>query len=552
MAEPVPEVQNLINEAAVRHRSGDHAGAAALYLRAQKLDPRNAAVLGNLGVMLRALGHHDKALLVLEKAATFGSEDAETLYNYGNALRDAGRIPEAVAHYRRVMALRPNLTGAPVNLSLLLGRLGHFQDAAEVARQGLLSAPHNPALWMNLGVARSELRQYPAALACFRRARSLNPDDPQAHNNLASALFALNRFEEALAATGQALTLAPEFAAAETLRGQCLGSLGRFDESLAAFKRALARQPDLLSAQMGRARVLLLAGRLDEGFAAYEARMRRVPLLSGPLDSPPWSGAEHPDATLLLVTEQGLGDSLMAIRFAALAARRVGRVVVQAPPILCDLLATADGVDEVVSLAGPPPPHHLHAPLLSLPHLLGVTARTLPRETPYLSLPDSLDIPQRPTSDRRLYVGLVWAGDSRHANDADRSCGLAALMPLLELPGIRFFSFQTGPARQQIADLGAFGLIEDLAPGLTDFSQTARFLLGMDLLISVDTAMVHLAGALDRPCWVLLPRVPDWRWMLDRLDSPWYRALSLYRQAVAGDWSLVVARLRDDLEAYQN
>ncbi|WP_158498735.1 tetratricopeptide repeat protein [Magnetospira sp. QH-2] len=541
------DIRDLLIQGAERHRAGDILGAAEIYLQAQALDPRNGTVLGNLGVALRGLGHQEKALLVLEKAATFAPGDPETQYNFGNALRDAGRLEDAVTCFRRAIALRPTLPGPHVNLSLILGHLGRHEAAAQAARLGLLHRPDNGSLWMNLGVALSNMKHHEAAVACFYRAVAHRPDDPAIHLNLASAHFTLSQIESSAAAARAALSLQPDRPAAHALLGQALTSQGRLDEALSALNQALALEPDNLTAQLGRARALLLGGRWADGFPAYRARFRRVSFLTGPLSTPAWTGEEAPDQTLLLHAEQGLGDTLMGLRFVAAARARVGRVVIQVPPTLMGLAARVEGVDDVVSLSDPVPAHDIQAPMLDLLRCLAIDPETVPAAMPYLSVPEDLETPARPAGDERLYVGLIWAGDPRHDNDVNRSCGLEPLMPLLALPGIRFLSLQVGEPRQQLVEKGALGLVEDIAPALTDFSQTARFLMGLDLLISVDTGPVHLAGALNRPCWVLLPHAPDWRWMLDRTDSPWYPSLTLYRQPTVGDWQTVVERVKDDL-----
>ncbi len=269
------------------------------------------------------------------------------------------------------------------------------------------------------------------------------------------------------------------------------------------------------------------------------------------LAQPEWDGGPFPGRTLLLHAEQGLGDTLQFIRYAPLVRGLGGRVVVECQKPLAHLLGSVAGIDALVPEGNPLPPFDLHTPLLSLPHLLGTTAATVPAAVPYLSPdPGAVEVwRHRVGRGEELKVGLVWAGSPGHENDRNRSIPLKRLRPLLDVPSMRFFALQVCERSRDIEALWLQGSIGDISPDLDDLADTAAALSVLDLLISVDTAPAHLAGALGRPVWLLLPFAPDWRWMMDREDSPWYPTMRLFRQPTQSDWLSAIHRIRNELAA---
>jgi hypothetical protein len=295
---------------------------------------------------------------------------------------------------------------------------------------------------------------------------------------------------------------------------------------------------------------LLLRGDFPKGFEQYEWRRSKI-CSRRVFTQPEWDGGPFPGKTLLLHAEQGLGDTLHFIRYAPLVRELGGRVVVECQKPLAHLLDSIAGIDALVPEGDPLPPFELHTPLLSLPHLLGTTEATVPAVVPYLSPePSAVDVwRQRLGRGEKLKVGLVWAGSPGHKNDRNRSIPFKLLRPLLEMPGIRFFALQVGERASDIEAARLQGSIDDISPNLNDFADTAAALSMLDLLISVDTAPAHLAGALGRPVWLLLPFSPDWRWKMDREDSLWYPTMRLFRQPTQSDWLSTIRRIRDELAA---
>ena len=274
----------------------------------------------------------------------------------------------------------------------------------------------------------------------------------------------------------------------------------------------------------------------------FDQKLRSV--RSTPL--PLWHGEDVTGRTLYVYSEQGLGDTLQFARLLPMAAARGARIVFDCPPELLRLFANFPGIAELRPAGAPLPAADFHAPLMSLAHRLGITLANLPAQVPYIAAPASGPVLPRPPG-TRLAIGLVWAGRPRHTNDHNRSLGLEDMLGLCDLPGVQFYSLQKGPRAEDIATIGARPLVRDLAPAIGDFADTARLVMQLDLVVTVDTAVAHLAGALGRPAFVLVPFTPDWRWMAKREDTPWYPTLRLYRQTAPRDWKTVIARVRDTI-----
>ena len=352
---------------------------------------------------------------------------------------------------------------------------------------------------------------------------------------------------EALACFEQALAIDEHYAEAHSNRGVALQGQGRFPEALAAYQRAIQLQPEGAEPRYNRSMLLLLLGDLPQGWAEYEWRWRRRemrPLVRN-LPRPLWDGGDLGGQTLFLHAEQGLGDTLQFIRYLPQVLQRNGQVIVECQAELKSLLWQSGPAVQWMEAGEPLPAFDWHCPLLSLPRVLGTTLSSLPRPIPYLQAQAEAVQHWRErlaAESRGGKVGLVWAGRPQHKNDRHRSLNLSALTPLGSVPNTSFYSLQKGPAAQQAqSPPGGMRLI-DHTEELKDFADTAALVANLDLVISVDTAVVHLAGAMGKEVWVLLPFVPDWRWLLEREDSPWYPSLRLFRQPALGDWDSVIGR----------
>jgi cytochrome c-type biogenesis protein CcmH/NrfG len=491
----------------------------------------------------------------------------------GRRMLAAGREAEAIRCFESAARLRPE-PGQHLALANHLLRLGRASDAAVHFEQALRLAPADVSLRCRISQTLLDVHQPEAAETVARDALRLDPASLPARLNLAIALLIRNRLEESIEQLQQILAHDDRSAVANSKLGQALARLGRFDEAEAAARRAIKLEPNssrhwadlakvlfhkssaeeaLAAARRGIAlnpddfvphtyagQALLRLGRWEEGWAEHEWRLRAG--LFTPLGLPTWDGAPLGDRSILLQAEQGFGDGIQFIRYASQVRQRCGRVIVRCHPWLKDLLATAEGVDEVITLDQPPPPEAAAAIwTMSLPHRFG----TIPAEVPYLRHNPARTQKFRSAigaDETRLKVGLVWKGNPTHPDDRLRSMRFATLAPLILVPGVRFFSLQKDPGPDS-PDM------PDLARLCDDFADLAAAMSLLDLVITVDTAAAHLAGALGKPVWTMLAHPPEWRWMEQRTDSPWYPTMRLFRQSTPGDWSNVArdvaAALRD-------
>jgi tetratricopeptide (TPR) repeat protein len=483
---------------------------------ALRIDPRSADALSNAGLVLSALKRDEEALASFEKALSLSPDHVEALNNRGLALLETGRAEEALASFERVLRQEP----------------GHLE-----AR-------------INRGNALSTLERLDEALADYDAAIALVPAHPGAHFNRGNALSARRRHADAIAAYDRALALAPTHVKALNNRGLALAALTLYREALASYAGALAVQKDFADAHRNEAMARLTLGELGRGFEKYEWRWKRTGVAPRRFGQPLWRG-EYPlgRKTILVHAEQGFGDTIQFARYARLLRQAGARVVLEVHPELKSLLAGLDGVAEVIGRGEKLPAFDVHCPVASLPLAFGTELATIPADIPYLT-PDAgrlakwrsrLAVLERPR------VALAWSGRASHENDRNRSVALACLAPLLAVADMRFVGVQRDLRREDAEFIRRDGRIAWLGDELDDFADTAAVLALVDLVIAVDTSVVHVAGAMGRPTWVLLPFAPDWRWMLDREDSPWYPTVRLFRQPAIGDWDSVVARAAAEL-----
>lgn len=429
---------------------------------------------------------------------------------------------------------------------------GDIDSAERAYRSALRVDPDHPLATHYLGVALHQRARDAEALPLLERSVALVPAEPEFHNNLGLVLAALDRNDDAIAAYRRALELKSDHATAANNLGLALQASNRVREAIRSFRQALSIQPDFAHAHWNLALALLANGDYAEGWREYEWRLR-LPELGGRssvLPIPRWDGGDLRGRTLLVTAEQGVGDAVQFIRYAQVVAARGGRVIVLAPASLCPLLATAPGVHSTVATGEPLPPCDAEIPMLSLARVLDMRADTVDA-TRYLRSDPQL----RAEAARRidlagrgvLKVGVAWAGAPQHRNDRRRSMPPALLAPLFELPGIAWFSLQQGPREQAIVDVPAARSLTRLDPAAA-WSRTAALIDSLDAVVTVDTSIAHVAGALGRPVLVMLPHAPDWRWGLDGDRTPWYASARLFRQPAIGDWRPVVAKVKTALE----
>ena len=572
-----------LNLGLVLQTQGKLAEAVAEYLQAVELNPDLAEAHSNLGNGLHEQFKYDEAVTHYERALALKPDFPEACYNLGNALQAQEKLPEAAAQYERALALRPTLAEAHGNLGNVFQAMGDFDEAQAHYERAIEMRPNYAEAYYNLGNQLSSqkkleeaVRQYQCALhydpQCAKARNNLGnvyrslekpaeavaqyeqvPDGDaeftDAYNNLGLALLSLGRHEEAIRSIRRTLVLKPHLGQAYCNLCAVFHAQNRIAEATENYERALSLNPELAKARLNLGLVQLLSGNFAAGWKNYELRWEDAPLQHRPFTEPQWRGEPLNGERILLHAEQGYGDTLQFIRYVPLVQAAGGTVMLEVQSRLRRIAAELPGVTEVVCTGDALPAFDWHCPLLSLPQAFHTEMETIPAQTPYLFIPEeaqrkaeTLDWPSE-----GLRVGLVWAGNPTFAQDRYRfrSAPLPLFRPIFEFPGVHLFSLQVGESTAQLAE--APGEIVDLSPNTTDMADTAGLIAHLDLVISVDTSVAHLAAGLGVPTWVLMPYSPDWRWLQEREDTPWYPAMRLFRQQQPGDWESVIQRMRDAL-----
>ena len=526
------------------HSDGQLAAAVDAYRAILEQHPETCACWSNLGIALRSLGRKEEGLTVLRRGARVCPESAELNYNLGNALKETGDHEGALKHYCAAGTLDPDDLEAARACGGMLVRLERFDEAVEHYAAALGRHRDDSRLCAGLGLALWKLRR-PAAASALRRAVALDPASSDLRRHLHNVLRWLGDDEEDEEQLRAGLAREADSPSLLAALGQSLIAQGRLDEGLECCRAALKVDPDHHDARLARGRANFLAGRYA---VAWPDRYR---LVKG-LDRRPkgtsgseWEGQDLAGQSILLYGEQGLGDVIQCVRYAPLVAERGAQVVVACKPRLVGLLRRIPGMDRVVPDDQPPPPTDWHCSLLDVPAVWGQDVDSIPAPCPYL--PPRVRQTVLPPA-RRFRVGIFWAGNPTQMQNRRRSCRLEDFAPLFELPGTVFISFQVGPPTRELRS-GWRGLVHDPGDALTTLEATADALMEVDLVITVDTMLAHLAGALGRPVWTLLAFAPDMRWMLDRADTPWYPTMRLFRQPTSNDWASVFREVGRQLEA---
>ena len=544
-----------MHEAVALHRQGRLRDAEKLYARVLKAAPAQFDALHLLGLCKAQSGQMGEAHRLMAAALKINGKAPDAWMNFANVLHALRRDGEALEALDKVLALRPGDPDAFAKRGNALLALGRPQEALAAFDAALMRNPRQLDALINRGSAQASVGRSAEALADFDAALKVAPGHPSALYNRGNALLNLGRYAEALAAFDAALAAAPGHIEALNNRGRTLQALNRHGEAIACFDKAIALRKDYADAHFNRALSLLTLGELGRGFAEYEWRWKR----SGMIDArrgyraPLWLG-EYPPAnkTILLHAEQGLGDTIQFARYAPQLARAGARVLMEVQPALKELFATLPGAPKVFAGGEPLPAYDIHCPLGSLPLAVKTGPDSVPADIPYLSAEDARLAKWRPVlaalPGKR--VALTWAGNPAHANDRNRSLDPKLLEPLLALDGISFVSLQRDLRDGDAAWLARQPNVRHVGHEIADLADSAAVLALCDLTIAVDTALVHLAGAMGRPVWVMLAFAPDWRWESASGSSLWYAQARLFRQAALGDWNGVVARLGDALTRF--
>ena len=515
---PLPKqasLQTALQQAVAFHQQGRLDDAERLYQGILLGAPGNFDALHLLGVLMNQRGRSVEALRLIDQALAANARSADALLNRANVLFGMKKFADALVGYEKALALRPD----------------------------------DPNILSNRGNTLCELARPADALASFDRALKPRPDDPDILSNRGNALLILNRTAEALASYDRSLALRPRDAQTLINRGNALTDLRRPDDALSSYDRAIALAPDHAEAHWNRSLLLLARGDFARGFAEYEWRKRRAGWTDRrDFTQPLWlGGGDIAGKIILLHAEQGYGDTIQFVRYAPLVAARGAKVVLELQASVKPLLSGMDGVSAVIGRGEMLPAFDLHCPLMSLPSAFKTTLDTIPATTPYLYAPPDRIETWRSRLPGGRKAGVAWSGSPTHKNDHNRSIALRKLAPLLACKDIQFVSLQRDLRDGDAAILQDSPNVLSLGADLRDFADTAAVISLLDLVISVDTGVAHLAGALEKPVWILLPFNAEWRWLEDRDDSPWYASARLFRQPKVDDWESVVTRVRDTL-----
>lgn len=581
---PPSHLAALIDAALAAHRTGQPRAAESLYRQALALDPANPRVLHYFGVLHYQRGEHETAARLMSEALRLDSDDAACWSNRGLVAAALGHVDEALICYDEALRRQPDFADAHNNRGVALQAQGAFGEAIEHYRQALASNPATVDVHLNLGTALARLERFDEALACYGNALSLEPQSAQAHFNAGNAYNALGRHEAAIASFERALALRVDYveahinlgsligkrgdyAGAEShyrhavalkptpahlvCLGGSLGAQGRLDEEEVFYRRALALDPDYADAHQNLAWLLLKRGDYKQGWATFARRWRQndydALAIPGVAE---WRGEPLAGRRLLVVGEQGFGDHFQFLRFARVLERLGATVDLRVRAPLLPLVARIPGVHRAFS--GEPDFHYdFWVPMMSVPSCIGTELSTVPAEVPYLfAMPAKIEAWRNrmgAAGRTQRKVGLVWAGSPTFGNDRYRSVTLTELRRLGDLDNLAWYALQKGPAHAQLADAPAAFRAHDFTAELASFEDTAALIMNLDLVIAVDTGVAHLAGALGKPVWLLLPANSDWRWLETRGDSPWYPGMTLFRQTTLGDWTPVVEQVSEAL-----
>ena len=579
-----PRLLELLHTGLKHHRAGRVALAEACYREVLKVDPRCARALHLLGLMAQQAGQHGDAIQLISAALALDPDEPDILNDLAGSYLLRGEAQAATDSYQRLVELRPGSARAQYCLGVAQELLGRFDAAKDSYQQAIAIKPDSADFHCGLARNLYKCGDLHAAVESYERALALNPNRYDIHNGLGLALTDLGHYEAAGEILQKGLSFQPDCAQIYTCLGYLFDSKGELASAAEAYRRALELDPTLVSAHchlglilfglgeiaeaeacFHRVRALdpdsaeatfylatlhLLQGHLSLGWKEYESRWRTGAGLRQDrmFSQPQWKGEPLEGARILLHAEQGLGDTLHFVRYVALVAARGGQVVLEVPPRLRRLLSATEGAWQVLSHGESLPDFTWQCPLASLPLAFATELNTIPANIPFV-YPDPalVEIWRQRLQGDKLRIGIAWSGSPSNGLNRWRSIPLPQIAPLTNLEGTTFYSLQIGEAAMQLKQLEPPAQLIDLQDEQEDFADTAAIVANLDLVISVDTSVAHLAGAMGKPVWILLHNAPDWRWLLQREDSPWYPTARLFRQSTHGNWQDVLASVEREL-----
>ena len=520
--------------------------AVDLINHALDISPNQPLFLNNLGLALKEQGKIEEAIEVYSQALDIQPESVGIHNNLGVALYKQGKCDKAIETYQRVIQIQPDFAEAYNNLGMVLKKKGELDAAVQVHHQALRIQPDFAEAHRNLGDILQKQGKYDKAVEAYQRAIQIQPNYAAAYNNLGIAWQKQGKLEQAIQIYHKTLVIRPNYPQAYNNLANTLKEQGKLQGAVQAYHKAIEINPSYIDAHKNLGIVLLLQGDFQRGWQEYEWRLKSDDLCIANRAQTRWDGSSLSGKTILLYAEQGFGDTIQFIRYVHLLVEYDTEIIVECQPELLQLFKNIGAIKKTIVVGESSPKFDVNASLLSLPRILGTDLNSIPVKSPYLYTKSGSHTDLEMCSEYK--VGIVWAGNLKHPNDNNRSVELQQFSVLFDVEACQFFSLQVGKRRDDIIRYHYSNTIIDLGGDFSNFSDTAAAILELDLVISVDTAVAHLAGALGKPIWVLLPFMPDWRWLLEREDTPWYPTMRLFRQTDTRDWAGVLQKVRFALE----
>ena len=574
-----------LDKALQLHHEGELEAAEKIYRHILAEEPDHRDALNNLGILLRMQDRTDDAIAVLHHLTNIAPKFPEAWNTYGRALTSADRLDDAIAALQTALSINPDLVVAHLNIAYVHERSGDYDKAAASIHRYLPVHPDNPEAWERLGfyqlalgendealitlrhavdlapdrhsglivlaIGLEKSDQFEEAISIRKRALRILPDDAKSIGDLAISLERLNQIDEAIAARRRAVALDLQDATSMGDLGRLLTENDQDAEAAEWFERALNLAPEAPRIHFNHALYLLRRGEYEQGWAEHEWRQKFSSLRNIFPDNPQpiWDGGSLTGKTLFLHGEQGAGDTIQFARYIPRVARQAAKVILGVRAPLARLLAPLPGIDQIITDPWDLPDFDVRCSLMSLPYHLRVDPDNDPETTPYLVRSGNTSIQ---VDNDKLNVGLVWGGSPTHKNDHNRSLTLSQLKPVLNTTGCRFHNLQVDDRKLEISANDLSDVVVDMTDNIRDLADTADMIVQLDLVIAVDTSVAHLAGAMGKPVWILLPNPADWRWLRNRDDTPWYPTVRLFRQTMRGEWEDVIERVVTELAAYSN
>jgi tetratricopeptide (TPR) repeat protein len=545
-------IMQALNVALADLKAGNLDKAEETYKKILRMQPDSVNALHFLGITYYRLQNYDSAIMYIKKALQLKPDYVDAYNNLGLVFQDKGQIEDAVSCFLKALRINPNFVQSYVNLGNTLQAKGSLDEAMVSFQKALQLDPNLFEVHVSLGSILHAKGSLDEAVACYQKAIQLNPQFYGIYNDLGIVLQEKLQFDEAALCFRRALRLNPRFIQSYINLGNTLQAKGSLDEAIACFQKVLQLDPDSAYANYNLSLSLLLSGNFEQGWEKYEWRryIEGLSYLRVNFSQPFWDGNDMKGGTVLLLGEQGFGDIIQFIRYAPYVAQRNAKVVVTCHSELKSLVQNVDGIQRVIKYGEQLPEFDAYCPLLSLPFIFHTTIESIPVSIPYVRVNPYLV--QKWKAELRydhpdFKVGLVWSSNPKNTKLRYKSCLLSDFSQLAHFNNITFYSLQKGEAAVQVKNPSKGLNLIDLTEKINDFSDTAAFIKNLDLIISVDTAVAHLAGAIGKPVWILLPFSPDWRWMLNREDSPWYLTMRLFRQSTPGNWNTVIAHIEKEL-----